>query len=172
VSPTFDTLSITAFGGLLLFAAVKDIRHRRIPNIACIGIVVLGVTVSLVTKGTDGLISSVIGMALGLIVLLPVYALGRIGAGDVKLLAACGAFLGPVNLINGTILAFLIGGLLAFYYIAANRLTYLIPRMYAFLPHSSTSHKRIELPYGVAISGGALLALWLTPVQFEILGLN
>ena len=172
MSSTFDILAITTFSGLLLFAVVMDIRHRVIPNVACMGIVVLGVIASILSSGVAGLTSSVIGMAIGLVVLLPVYAFGRIGAGDVKLLAACGAYLGPIGLVNGTILAFLIGGLLGFYYILVSRLPYLIPRMYALFPHSGPSHKKIELPYGVAIAGGSILSLWLTPLQFTIFGIN
>ena len=64
MSPTFDILSISAFSGLLLYAVVNDVRHRLIPNIACIGIVILGVTANVFTQGIGGLADSLIAMAM------------------------------------------------------------------------------------------------------------
>jgi prepilin peptidase CpaA len=172
VSSTIDILFTLTFSSLLLIAVVKDIRHRVIPNMTCLAIIALGATANILTEGVAGLTTSVLGIVIGLSVLLPVYAFGRIGAGDVKLLAACGAYLGPVGLVNGAILAFLLGGLLGFYYIVVGKLTYLVPRLYAFLPDGGALNRKVELPYGVAIAGGSILALWITPLPFTMLGLE
>lgn len=172
MSSTIDILFTLTFCSLLLFAVVKDVRLRLIPNNICLAIVALGAIASVLTAGVTGLLTSALGIVIGLCILLPVYAFGGIGAGDVKLLAACGAYLGPVGLINGTVLAFLIGGLLGFYYIVVGKLMYLVPRLYAFFPNGGALDRKVELPYGVAIAGGSILALWLAPLRFTMLGLE
>ncbi len=101
-----------ALAVLLTLAAVCDIRSHRIPN----PLVLAGLAVGLAWHGWHGgwlgLLLSLEGMGVAAPALLP-YALGGLGAGDVKLLGAVGALMGPVFLLwtlPGTVLA---GGLLA-----------------------------------------------------------
>ncbi len=102
---------LLAMAILLTLAAVCDIRTHRIPNL----LVLLGLVLGLLGhgwRGGPGLLLSLEGVAVAGLALLP-YALGGLGAGDVKLLGAVGALMGPVFLLwtlLGTVLA---GGLLA-----------------------------------------------------------
>lgn len=171
VTPT--TLVSIAFVTLLSIAAYTDLRYRVIPNEACLGILWLGFVFNGYSEGMAGIGSSIVGTLLCLAVFLPGYAIGRMGAGDVKLMTACGCFLGPIAAVNAIVFALLVGGIVAIGVLVGRSTIYFAPRLYAFFPQSTAAAQslRIELPYGVAISVGAVLAMWFTPITLSTFGL-
>ena len=98
---------------ITLFATVTDLRCRRIPNALTFTGALLGLIYSVVAYGGAGALSSLEGWALGLALWLPFYALGGMGAGDVKLLACVGAWMGPAGVVRVAIYASIAGGALA-----------------------------------------------------------
>ncbi len=80
---------------LVLVAAAGDIRCRRIPNWLTLGGIVTGLLAGAATAGWRGLGQSTAGMLLGFTIYLGFYCLRAMGAGDVKLMAAVGAIVGP-----------------------------------------------------------------------------
>jgi prepilin peptidase CpaA len=84
-------------------AAVIDLRTRRIPNLLTASLAAAGIGIAAAGLGRIGLGASILGCLLGLAFMLPGHIFGATGAGDVKLLAAAGALLGPTD----TVLAFL-----------------------------------------------------------------
>jgi prepilin peptidase CpaA len=80
---------------LVALACVADIRTRRIPNALTFGASIAALLFHGATAWTSGLATSVGGWMLGAALFFPVFALRGMGAGDVKLLAAVGAWLGP-----------------------------------------------------------------------------
>ena len=107
-SPSFAALT----AGVLI-ATVVDMRTRRIPN-ALTG-TMASVGVALAAVGLSGLSvgASLLGLVVGLSVMLPGHVLGATGAGDVKLMAAVGAFLGPALAVKAFLFTAIAGGLLA-----------------------------------------------------------
>lgn len=112
---------------LLLLAVVwEDVRHQRIPNRLVFWGAGLGVLLNTFwpegfgfvsqLPGGLGFVSAIEGLALGLVVMLPMYLLRAMGAGDVKLMAMVGAFLGPWDVIGAVLCSFVAGGLLALGY--------------------------------------------------------
>src|SRR5687768_3766674 len=81
--------------GLATAAAVSDLKTRRIPNVLTFGSAVIALAAHTYVDGGSGLGWSIAGWLVGLIFFLPMFTLGGMGAGDVKLLAALGAWLGP-----------------------------------------------------------------------------
>jgi prepilin peptidase CpaA len=80
---------------LSVVMAVGDWRTRRIPNYLTFGGALAGIVFQTVVVGWTGLVQALLGLILGLVLLLLPYILGGMGAGDVKALAALGAWLGP-----------------------------------------------------------------------------
>jgi prepilin peptidase CpaA len=157
------------FTVLLVSAAFGDLRSRRIPNRLVLAIALLGFGYSVFSGGLVGMGSSVGGIATGLLCWLPFYVLGWLGAGDVKMFAASGAWLGPVKALEGSFIAAMIGALLAFLWMARVRgirsslETITIATTSPGVLSSSTkpAHTRGTLPYGIAMAAGALWAAWL-----------
>ena len=95
--------------GLLLLAAAIDLRQRRIPNWLTLGIAIAGFSQSFLHHPTVTPAQSMLGLLVGFALPLVLFVLNAIGGGDVKLLAAVGAWLGPVNILLIFILKDVIG---------------------------------------------------------------
>ncbi len=108
---------------LLLLATREDIRSHRIPNKLVLVGVVLGLGLNGLLPGGLGFNSDVPGgigwlaalkgLVLGIVVLLPMYLLRAMGAGDVKLMGMVGAFLGAGDLIGALVATLIAGGVMA-----------------------------------------------------------
>jgi prepilin peptidase CpaA len=106
-------MSYAVLAAGLAAAVVIDLRSRRIPNLLTAAMAVLGV--GLAATGSSGLTvaASMGGMVLGLLLMLPGHALGATGAGDVKLMAAVGAIVGPGLVLPAFLFTCIAGGVLA-----------------------------------------------------------
>jgi prepilin peptidase CpaA len=92
-----------------LVAAGFDIRSFRIPNLLTVPFLLSGIVYHAANTGVAGLVSSLLGAFFGFGVLFLLYLMGGMGAGDVKLMAGVGAWLGmPL-----TVYAFGVAGLAA-----------------------------------------------------------
>lgn len=78
----------------LIVAAWIDGKQLRVPNWITFPMVGTGFVYNLAAYGGEGLSIAFAGMCVGLLTLLPLYAVGGMGAGDVKLMAGLGAWLG------------------------------------------------------------------------------
>lgn len=101
---------------LLAVAAVLDLRQRRIPNAIPLCILLLAIAVLLFAPGlglspSSG--ASLAGLGVGLAATLPGYALGALGAGDVKLMAAVAVVLGWPLALHFVLVSVLVFGLVA-----------------------------------------------------------
>ena len=80
---------------VLIEAALIDGRSLRVPNWLTYHFLVGGLVFAFFRGGTPLLLSSLAGAGVGLLTLLPLYSIGGMGAGDVKLMAGLGAWIGP-----------------------------------------------------------------------------
>jgi prepilin peptidase CpaA len=94
---------------LLVVAAIIDWRTFRLPNWLTLGGLAAALVISTLPQGM-GLEESLLGAGTGLILFLPLYAIGTTGAGDVKLMAMVGAFLGLPHVLFAILLTFIAGG--------------------------------------------------------------
>jgi prepilin peptidase CpaA len=160
---------LVALGG-----CVTDLRTRRVPNMLTLGAAAGALGFHLLVGGWAGLGWAAAGWLTGLALFLPFFALGGIGGGDVKLLAALGAWLGPGATVWLAIYAALAGGVLAVMVSLATGyagtafrnvwglLTFW--RVVGFRPHPGLtleSSGSPRLPYALPIAAGLVLTLWL-----------
>lgn len=94
-------------------ATYTDLRSRRIPNWLVLPFLGMGVLVSCWSHGWHGLGQSLSGAGLGLLLFGIFFMAGGMGAGDVKLCAAIGAWIGPSQLLIALVLTALVGGVMA-----------------------------------------------------------
>src|SRR5580658_3375960 len=102
--PTVVVLSVATF---------TDVHKRRIPNWLVAPFLVVGIAVQAWFQGWHGVGQSLEGAGLGLLIYGVLFWLGGMGAGDVKLCAAIGAWIGPSQLFIALILTGLVGGVMA-----------------------------------------------------------
>ena len=77
----------------VFIAAIIDIWKYKVHNLLTVPLFLSGVAYHCVVAGGAGLMDSLLGALFGMGVLIVFYAMGGVGAGDVKLLAAVGAWL-------------------------------------------------------------------------------
>jgi prepilin peptidase CpaA len=116
-------LSLLALVALVLTAVVYDLRSRRIPNALVASGIALGLFIQTVAPeggglfshpaGALGLLPALLGGLLGFGLFLPLYALRAMGAGDVKLLAMIGVWLGAPAVAYAALWSLLAGGVLS-----------------------------------------------------------
>jgi prepilin peptidase CpaA len=113
---------------LLLVASISDCRSYKIPNWLTFGGSAFALIYSTVVPFSPqlGFGWALGGFALGLSLMLPLYMLGMMGAGDVKLMAMVGAFLGMTNTLYAVLFVFVSGGLAALVFALWHRS---LPRM-------------------------------------------
>lgn len=102
--PTVAVLGIATF---------TDLRSRRIPNWLVLPFLGIGVLVACWFHGWHGLGQSAGGAGLGLLLFGIFFLAGGMGAGDVKLCAAIGAWIGPSQMVMALVLTGLAGGVMA-----------------------------------------------------------
>jgi prepilin peptidase CpaA len=98
---------------IALAAVICDVRTRRVPNLLTFGAALAALVFAFVTDGLTGLGWSLLSWTIGAALFFPMFALGGMGAGDVKLLAALAAWLGPADAVYLALFASMAGGVLA-----------------------------------------------------------
>ena len=159
---------------ILAAAMAADLRWRKIPNwLNGLGFL-SGLLCHSVMNGLAGFTFSLKGAALGLCLLLIWYLCGWMGAGDVKLYATVGSFLGPVQTLSAAVVIALVGGLLAILALGVHQgwkkmgawLWSVVPTivwarsLQTVVPANNT----LKLPYAVAISIGTAWSFWWSPL--------
>ncbi len=93
-------------------AACIDLRCRRVPNWLTFSLAIAGLLAALVRPDLS-LAQSAGGMAIGLAIPFVLFAFGMLGAGDAKLLAAAGAWLGPWAIVWVLLISGVAGGVMS-----------------------------------------------------------
>ena len=153
---------------LLVIAVIFDLKERRIPNWLILSGVVMAFTYQGYIEGYSGLWSCFQGLAIGMALLFIPFAMGGIGAGDVKLLGMIGALKGSTFVIGSFLWVAVWGGLIAVVILIIHkRLGETLQRIGRGLVLSGLGAAKISdcvqkdelsiyYPYGVAIALGVL----------------
>jgi prepilin peptidase CpaA len=160
--------------GIALVASGFDLKSRRIPNVLTFGATAAGVVFAAATGGFAGIGAGLAGWLIAMALWLPIYAVGGMGAGDVKLMAAIGMWMGPAGALHAALYAAIAGGVLALG-VALSRgivrqtvdnVQLLIThwQVAGFAPHAQLTLATATSPrlaYAVPILLGTVVATWL-----------
>jgi prepilin peptidase CpaA len=108
-----DNWHIWLLSVALVVAAVIDGWKLKVPNWLTFPLIIGGWVYSLAVAGWAGLAWSLVGTGVGLALLLPAYAIGGMGAGDVKLLAGVGAWVWGTVTFYAFCWSAIVGGVIA-----------------------------------------------------------
>ncbi len=165
--PAWKVAAGSAYFGLLAALCAFDIRTRRIPNRLVGLLAVCGLIFSTVAPPhLPGLLAGLGGMVVGIVIWLPSWLFRLLGAGDVKMFGAVGAWLGMRGTLEGAILGAFAGGVLALIWMLRYRgMRGSALTLWAAGVHPKSLIQPIgdlssapALPYTVALSVGAGIA--------------
>lgn len=158
---------------LILFAStylatisIIDAIYSKIPNKITFFFLILSFFFNGYLFGLKGVTFSLAGAATGLCLLLPLFLLGGMGAGDVKALAALGALMGPKDILQIFLYMGIVGGVIGLmYFVVSGRMTFLLSyisqrfKEYYFFKDiqpfkAGKGESGIRFPYAIAIAFG------------------
>jgi prepilin peptidase CpaA len=140
----------------LLVAVRHDMIEHRIPNVVCGVALASAILLHTLASGLSGLAFALEGAALGLGLLLPMYLVKGMGAGDVKLMCAVGGFLGPLDTFLAAVVALVLGGVIGLVLLTLT----VVRRVRASRATLPAAPDQQAFPYAVAIAAGAVLLMW------------
>jgi len=154
-------------------ACVCDLRTRRIPNLLTFGGAALAIVHAIWVAGPGGLVTSVGGWLTGVALFMPMFMLGGMGAGDVKLVACIGAWLGPMLALFVALYSAVAGGVMAVgVALSTGYFKQAVGNVWLLLAHWRVVGVRPlpeltlegssgpRLPFALPIAAGACAALW------------
>lgn len=153
--------------GLLGVAVASDLRRHRIPNFLVVLGLALGLAGQAYSGGFSGLGDGALGLLIGFSIFLPLYALGGMAAGDVKLMAMVGSFMTPFDAHWAALFSLIAGGLCGFLIVLVRGqlvMTFsrywLMLRARAYFAPAADEVAGKPFPYSVAILLGTLASLY------------
>jgi prepilin peptidase CpaA len=164
-----ESATVALLTVVLVTATYTDLRSSRIPNSLTFTAMAIGLITHAYLTGAHGILFSLEGLGVGLGLFLLLYASGGIGAGDVKLMGAVGAIVGPYDALIAGLLAILVGGVYALgamcfqWGVVATGRKLVCAARGTLLAGGEQWTQELRLPfrlrYGLAIVGGTLLFL-------------
>lgn len=168
----FSHWDVALVSAVLIFAAYIDGKQLKVPNWITFPMVLTGLVYQTIAYGWTGCQASLLGIACGLACLLPLYSIGGMGAGDVKLMAGIGAWLGVATTWNSFLVTVVVGALMAvvmvmwsgrirhhvtqFFHIAFEIFTIRDPKK-LFAIAKERKSTMFLLPYGIPICIGSIM---------------
>lgn len=170
----------------VIIAAIYDIKEKRIPNALTFPSILIGIFLNTVFNGFQGLTFSILGFFTGMALFFIPFALGAMGAGDVKLMGAIGSLMGWRFAVIATFFSAIAGLFVVILYLIYHKKLFYFIRKYfvffarpivqflalslksekldqvhksLFLQKHQTTTEKLYVPYGVAIALGTLIAL-------------
>ncbi len=170
------TVVLAGLTPMILWASWIDYKERRVPNYLNAIIGITGLIAQLAFYGWSGLLTGLEGWFLGLGLLILPWAMHMMGAGDVKLLAGMGAWMGPEMVLWTFAIGAIIGGIASLimialkhrwsgawsnFQLAALKCTDMKLAFSEVGAVKSLGSNSQLIPYGVPLTGGALIIMTL-----------
>lgn len=153
--------ALLAFAGLMLLAAVEDLRRLIIPNAVTLSLCVLWPLYALATPALFTVLGSLLCAAIVFLAGALLFSRGFIGGGDVKMLAVAVLWAGPDKTVPLLLVTGVLGGVLALFLLIPPG-AHLATLARAKLGPGDASLKSAlatPVPYGIAIAAAALIVI-------------
>jgi prepilin peptidase CpaA len=165
---------------MLVICSFTDMNVRQIPNAVLFPALMAALFLNSLAGGVGGLLDSLVGLAVGLLMLMPLHILGRMGAGDIKLLGVVGSVLGGWGAVVAGLATMMAGGFLAVGYVLWLLLKPAVvssPCARSIKGKTATAGEQIsvqdaraaEIPYAVAIAAGTIATLFYLDLLPEVI---
>ena len=154
---------------LLALATRADVRTRTIPNRLTFPAMLLGVAMHTALNGTAGLGASLAGLGLAGAVLMPGYLFRWMGAGDVKLMAAVGAWLAWPLALVAVLASLMMGGAISLVVAMRRRMLrrallgagLIAQSVISASGMSAPVTTGVRFPFAVAVFAGSIISFWI-----------
>ncbi|MFC7048937.1 A24 family peptidase [Emcibacter nanhaiensis] len=155
--------SVIIFAGLMVWAAISDIRHYRLSNRLCLTVLALypiHLAAFFIDYNTFPLALAGWSIVIALVIFgvcLVFFAMNVMGGGDVKLIPVVALWAGPALVLNYLMIMSLTGGLLAALILAKNKfIASKAAKSSENINFSMAQMEHTKVPYGVGIALGGL----------------
>lgn len=155
---------------LLMLAAASDVTCRRIPNL----FVLIGLAAGLLGQYllSGSLAQAGYGALAGLALFMPFYAMGGMAAGDVKLMAVVGSFLGPLGAVWAAAMTLIAGSLIGILILLWRGQFFKLVQRYwvmaslrAYVPAEAGDASQQRFPFALAILLGTVASVFWMPLR-------
>jgi prepilin peptidase CpaA len=159
------SLALLLLIATLCTATITDLMSHRIPNALLAPAAIAGMVFGGIAGGLSGLFAGLAGLLIGLAMLMPLYLTGGTSAGDVKLLAVAGVYLGPTGALFAGLFTFIAGAVFGLLWIGWIRVVPLVRgRIKDSEQQSELGEKKSDrglhaFAYAPAIFAGSLMAV-------------
>lgn len=149
--------ALASFSALMIYAAYSDLKSYTLPNFISLILVAGFALIMVILQPPLSAVGWHVGVGAILFVIgFILFATGLFGGGDVKVIAALGLWLGPMNVLSFLTLMTIFGGVLAVALLVFRKIE--IPQHWLENSAIAGLHSKEEgIPYGVAIALAALI---------------
>ena len=147
-----SALAVAVLAAQCAVAAYMDFRHRVIPNLLCLSVIVTGVAAGAVTHDLGWVAMGLAHALIALLVGMALFATSVIGGGDAKFYAAVAVWVPLQSAFLMLVAVAALGVVLLLMWFP------LRARIAAMAPTPARAADFMKLPYGMAIAAGG----WLT----------
>lgn len=178
---TFNQIAVLV---IVTVAAIIDVRTMKIYNVITFPAGALGIISNAITGGWQGALWAVAGYILGALIMIFPHPKNKMWWGDAKLMAAIGAFLGPVYVMICFFYFCLAFGVMAMFKLSVTVPWKEIFKFFRALgPHVGlaresidmeefTKQKKEPIPIGPAIAVGAFLTIFIGQATLDFMGFH
>jgi len=98
---------------LITLAVINDLRSYRVRNEITLTFAIIGIVYNICFYGLQSFYTTILGLIVPFLILLPLYALNMLGAGDIKLFCAIGTYIGLELVLMSIAYSFFVGAIIA-----------------------------------------------------------
>ena len=162
---------IAIFISMCFVAAYNDFKFFKLPNKLILIIIILFFPIGLISYGLETVLFHVLTASVVLAISFVMFAFKLFGAGDAKFLTAVALWAGPSQIVLLLLVMGVLGGLLALLHTAKVRYSFMY--VFGLMKNKKLEDlaERSEIPYGIAISAGAIVVSILQ-IQIHLNDLN